>query len=180
MFSVLQHRIHLLLCFWSVYLLVPPAGQMQEKILERLFVLPLFHMSKYHYYSLTRKQVNVKSWWVCIDFSEAVFPHVYTDPKTHVKCLILLRASLQVHISISQHGDQDSVYNALPQGHAERGSSRVARETPLPTNLSAENQHPRKRLQKYDESAAFTHRNYQVRLGLVIRWSSSTQYKSLL
>ncbi len=75
-----------------------------------------------------------------------------------------LYCSLQVHISISQYGDKDSVYNAVPQGVTEGGGSCIAYETPLPSNLSAENQHSWKWLQKYDESPAFTDRNYQVRL----------------
>lgn len=72
--------------------------------------------------------------------------------------------SLQVHVSFSQHGDKDSVHHAVPQGDAEGGGARVTGETPVPANLPAENHHSGERLQKHDESPAFTHRNHQVEL----------------
>lgn len=71
---------------------------------------------------------------------------------------------LQVHVSLSQHINKDSVYCPVPQRDAEGGGVRVPGETPVPADLAAENHHSRKRLQKHDESPAFTHRNHQVQL----------------
>lgn len=68
----------------------------------------------------------------------------------------------QVHVSFSQHGDKDSVHCAVLQRGAAGGGAHVPSETPVPADLAAENHHSWKRLQKHDESSAFSDRNHQV------------------